>query len=90
MDVIPLLVFVSLVLVCFALLLFFYSVKQGDHEHADRLSLLPLEDDEMPQQTKADIGAETGQDLSPLSATSTETEHEHDPGPHDQADHVRR
>jgi hypothetical protein len=54
-DVIVVLVFVSLVLVGFAVLLFAYSVRQADHEHADRLSLLPIEDertvacDETPQ-----------------------------------------
>jgi nitrogen fixation-related uncharacterized protein len=37
--------FVSLVLAAFAVLAFIYVVKQGDHEHNDRLSLLPLEDD---------------------------------------------
>ncbi len=45
MDVIPLLVFCSLVLVAASILLFLYSVKQGDHEHVDRLSLLPLEEE---------------------------------------------
>jgi len=88
MNVIPLLVFLSLTLVCLALLLFFYSVKQGDHEHADRLSLLPLEEDEMPHKNRADIEKNTGQDLGPLSATSTESEHEHDASPHDPADHL--
>ena len=45
MDVIPLQVFVSLCLVFGAVLLFAFSVRQRDHEHADRLSLLPLADD---------------------------------------------
>ena len=45
MNVIPLQVFVSLVLVGLAVLLLVYSVRQGDHDHADRLSLLPLEGD---------------------------------------------
>jgi hypothetical protein len=38
-------VFVSLMLVAGALVLFAYSVRHRDHEHADRLSLFPLEDD---------------------------------------------
>ena len=46
MTVIPLLVLCSLVLVGFAIVLFCYSVKTREHEHVDRLSLLPLEDDD--------------------------------------------
>ena len=45
MNVIPLLVLLSLALATGGVLLFLYSVRQGDHEHATRLSLLPLEDD---------------------------------------------
>lgn len=39
-------VFVSLVLVCGSVLLLAYTIRHGDHEHADRLSLLPVEDDD--------------------------------------------
>lgn len=46
MNVIVLQVFVSLALVAFGVALFVVSVRQKDHEHGDRLSLLPLEDDE--------------------------------------------
>lgn len=45
MNVIVLQVFVSLMLVAGAVLLFVVSIKNRDHEHADRLSLFPLEDD---------------------------------------------
>lgn len=45
MSVLVLQVFVSLMLVVGAVLLLAYSVKHADHEHADRLSLFPLEDD---------------------------------------------
>jgi hypothetical protein len=44
-NVVALQVFVSLVLVAGSLVLFVHSVRQRDHEHADRLSLVPLEDD---------------------------------------------
>jgi hypothetical protein len=44
-NVILLQVFVSLMLVAGSVLLFAVSIRDGDHEHADRLSLLPLEDD---------------------------------------------
>jgi hypothetical protein len=39
-------VFVSLLLVAGGVVLYAYSVKQADHEHADRLSILPLQDDD--------------------------------------------
>ncbi len=45
MNVIVLQVFVSLMLVVSSLVLFAFSVRHRDHEHAERLSLFPLEDD---------------------------------------------
>jgi hypothetical protein len=45
-SVLVLQVFVSLMLVVGSLVLLAYSVKHADHEHADRLSLLPIEDDD--------------------------------------------
>ena len=45
MNVLVLQVFVSLMLVVASLLLFAYSMRHRDHEHAERLSLFPLEDD---------------------------------------------
>jgi hypothetical protein len=45
-NVIVLQVFVSLVLVAFGVTLFIASAVQRDHEHADRLSLKPIEEDE--------------------------------------------
>lgn len=44
MNVLVLLVFVTLMLVVGAVIAFAWSVKQDEHDHADRLSLLPLED----------------------------------------------
>jgi hypothetical protein len=55
MEVIVLLVFISLVLVIGALLLLYASVRQGDLEHGDRLTLLPLEHDDIPS---APVGTE--------------------------------
>lgn len=53
MNVIVLQVFVSLMLVVGSLLLLAYSFKHADHEHADRLSLLPMEEDEKaPQESQ--------------------------------------
>lgn len=48
MEVTVLLVFVSLVLVALSLLFFVLRAKDGDFEHGDRLSLLPLEADVDP------------------------------------------
>lgn len=45
MNVVALQVFVSLMLVAGSVVLFVHSVRQRDHEHADRLSLAPLDDD---------------------------------------------
>jgi len=45
MDVIIALVFISLTLVAAGLVFFFTRLFEGDFEHGDRLSLLPLEDD---------------------------------------------
>lgn len=46
MDVIILLVFISLVLVAAALAFFRTRLQDGDLDHGDRLSLLPLLDDD--------------------------------------------
>ncbi len=46
MNVLAALIFIGLVLVAGALLLFAYSQKSADHEHAERLSLLPLDEDD--------------------------------------------
>lgn len=45
MEIVILLVFVSLVLAIGAVVFFAWSVREGTHQHADRLALLPLEDD---------------------------------------------
>jgi hypothetical protein len=45
MDVLILQVFVSFVLVASSLILFAFSAKQREHAHADRLALLPIEDE---------------------------------------------
>ena len=48
MSVVPLQVFVSLVLVAGSILLLAYSIRHADHEHADRLALLPIDDEPLP------------------------------------------
>lgn len=46
MDVLMVTAFVSLLLVVAGIVLFVSRVKAGDFEHGDRLSLLPLADDD--------------------------------------------
>ncbi|MBC8426719.1 cbb3-type cytochrome oxidase assembly protein [bacterium] len=46
MDVLTATIFVSLILVAGGLVLCVWRLKSGDFEHGDRLSLLPLDDDE--------------------------------------------
>lgn len=46
MEVLILQIFVSLMLVGGSLLLFGFTCRQKDFDHADRLALLPLEEDE--------------------------------------------
>jgi cbb3-type cytochrome oxidase maturation protein len=46
LDVVVVLVFISLMLVFGALVFFASRLKDGDFDHGDRLSLLPLQDDE--------------------------------------------
>lgn len=45
MNVVPLLVLFSMCLAAGGVLLFVWSTKNHDADHADRLALLPLEDD---------------------------------------------
>ena len=44
MEVLSLQVFVSLILVSGSVLLFLFTCRQRDFDHADRLALLPLDD----------------------------------------------
>ncbi len=46
MDIIIVLVFISLTLVIAGLVFFFSRLVDGDFEHGERLSLLPLADDD--------------------------------------------
>ena len=54
MDIIIALVFISLTLVIAGLVFFFSRLVEGDFEHGERLSLLPLEDDDGMTDDKAD------------------------------------
>ena len=50
MDVIIVLVFFSLALVIAGLIFFFTRLRDGDFDHEERLSLLPLADDDGSKQ----------------------------------------
>ncbi len=61
MDIIIALVFISLTLVIGGLVFFFSRLVDGDFEHGERLSLLPLADDDgMPHE-----GQDNSQDDNP-------------------------
>jgi hypothetical protein len=47
-EILILQVFVSLMLVLGSVLLFVFTTRQRDFDHADRLALLPVEDDAPP------------------------------------------
>ncbi len=65
MEVLILQAFVSLMLVGGSLLLFGYSWRQRDHEHADRLALLPSEqDDAVPAREPGTETPKTHEDTS--------------------------
>lgn len=49
MEILILTVFVSMVLVLGELVFFAWNVRHGSHDHNDRLTLLPLEDDSAPE-----------------------------------------
>ena len=78
MDIIIVLVFISLTLVIAGLVFFFSRLFDGDFEHGDRLSLLPLEDDdgmnqvdpENPDDKLDKIGFNGGQNESNQSESS--------------------
>jgi len=55
MDALILTLFISLVLLAGALVLLARAIGEGDMEHADRLSLLPLDDDPPPARGAAAV-----------------------------------
>jgi hypothetical protein len=57
-------VFVSLILVLGSVLLFLFTAKQRDFDHADRLALFPLDDDPDPTTTTTPKARPEGADRS--------------------------
>ena len=68
MDVVILLVFISLGLVAASLFFFFHRLKEGDFDHADRLSLAPLDDE--PAATDAASAADDDPQPEPAFRSS--------------------
>lgn len=66
MEIIGLQIFVTLFLVLGSLLLYVFSWKQRDFDHADRLALLPMEEDAMGSATAADGVNSLGQAVARL------------------------
>jgi hypothetical protein len=58
-EVVTLQVFVSLMLVVGSVLLFAFTCRQRDFEHADRLALLPLEESARPGPANPDRSKDT-------------------------------
>ncbi len=73
MNVLVLQLFVSLVLVAGSLVLFVYSVRQRDHEHADRLSLAPLEEDQPASVLHSTTAAASKENVCSRDGSSTTT-----------------
>ena len=61
MDVVIMLVFISLILVSMGLIFFISRLRDGDFEHAERLSLLPLAEDEGRPRATGEMDAGAGE-----------------------------
>ena len=60
MEILILLIFVCVVLVGAAVAFFAWTVKQGTFDHADRLALLPLDDEPQVTPTRDEEEEEYG------------------------------
>jgi hypothetical protein len=67
-SIVPLLLFCSLLLVVGSIVLFVFSARQGDCHEADRLCLLPLEDDPPPVAAKPSAESGTPSSSAPSSS----------------------
>ncbi|MFT7581828.1 MAG: hypothetical protein ACI9MR_003506 [Myxococcota bacterium] len=70
MNALVLTLFVSLGLVVLGLIFFLSSYLRGDNEHADRLALLPLADDDPPlAYSQQPPSQKLGRDTTPSDAS---------------------
>ncbi len=65
MEVLNLQVFVSLILVTGSVVLFAYSARRRDYEHADRLALFPIASDDACSTASPDALTPASVDASP-------------------------
>jgi nitrogen fixation-related uncharacterized protein len=72
MDIIIALVFISLTLVIAGLVFFFSRLFEGDFEHGERLSLLPLQDDDEVKKVDPDNGDDKLDQLGSNASDGTE------------------
>lgn len=70
MDVLILTLFASLILAIGGVLFVAKRIREGDLEHGDRLSLLPLAEDEYPEtETEGETESEPKETRSPADVT---------------------
>ena len=76
MDVIIALIFISLTLVVAGLVFFFTRLFEGDFEHGERLSLLPLADDDGMKAAADETGDDKLDEIgcNPESKSTTDPE----------------
>ena len=77
MDVVVILVYISLVLVLAALAFFLHRLREGDFEHGDRLSLLPLAEDQADAAGKQRESISTRSSAEPGFVEEERATHEH-------------
>lgn len=73
MSVVVMQVFVSLLLVAGSLVLFIFTVRQRDFEHADRLALAPLDDDDPSPAIPTPPPSENNQQEIPCTQNESNT-----------------
>jgi len=74
-DIIIALVFISLTLVIGGLVFFFSRLVEGDFEHGERLSLLPLADDDgMPHEKQDELSDDSRNEIGLNGGDSSPTD----------------
>ena len=78
MEVLNLQVFVSLILVTGSIVLFAYSARRRDYEHADRLALFPIASDDACPIASDDACPIASDDARPIAVPNAKPEESHD------------
>lgn len=74
MDVVIGLVTISLALVALGLVLFFSRLKGGDFDHGERLSLLPLREDQVSREAAPGAAVDASASAGPAEKTGDHKE----------------